>query len=101
MDADLKDREEQKSLQDCFVKLTRMAGQKTRRAHIMIGRTYVRGAEDHRPGNVRHLPPQFAVHEIRDPAEEEPDGRHARHDVAELEPVELLSAAKEPNSNRH
>ncbi len=60
------------------------------------------GREDHGPGHVRGDPaPQFAVDEVGEPAEEQPDRHHADDAVGEGHPVDRVAARIEPGGDDH
>lgn len=84
-DHDREHREQQDALHARFVKLARMARQLRR----VVG-------EDHRPGQarVRGAAPQFAVDEIGDSAEQQPDRGDGGGDVAKRQDRDLVAIGK-------
>src|SRR5262249_26419567 len=71
--------------EDGLVELARMARHTAR----------VRAGEDHRPRYVGRTAPQFAVHEVGEPAEEEPDRPNRAGEVAEREPRDAARAGEQ------
>src|SRR4051794_27426497 len=80
------DREQDEAFEDRFVKLARVA----RRAEDRAER---RGFDKaHRPGNGRRRAPQLLVDEVREPAEEQAEGRAAGDIIVDPEPRQFLLA---------
>jgi len=57
--------------------------------------------EEHAPGRVGHLAPEFAVDEVAQPARGVAQGRRYRDDVDPAEPVRALHAAVDQRGDDH
>src|SRR6202163_4832028 len=77
-----KNDQQSESFKAGFVKLARMA------------RDRPAAREDHGPGHVGGPPPQLAIDEVRDPAEQEPDRPDRAGDISEREPRHAALAGK-------
>ncbi len=81
--------EQHNPLQPRFIKLTGVA--------CDIGAGI--GKND-RPGNIGGFAPQFAVHEIGEAAEKQPERHRARDIIMHAQPTELVRAGKQDEANR-
>ncbi|MEY9629200.1 hypothetical protein ABIA27_004235 [Sinorhizobium fredii] len=78
-----KDKEQQNALEKSLVKLARVARERTS------------GREDDRPGHGREPPPELAVDEIGNAAEEEADRDDGRHDIEQAPDGDGVPAGKD------
>src|SRR5688500_7580425 len=66
------DHEQQQALEPRLVELARVARRSIGELHLAIDHPAGRLlGKAYRPGNARRRPPQFVVHEVREPAEEQ------------------------------
>src|SRR3546814_7125977 len=83
------DDEEDGPFEDGLVDLARMARQRP-----AVGK-------HESPGHVRDAAPEFAVDEVRQPPEEQADGRGAGDRVADAQRVEHVAAREDPDREEH
>jgi hypothetical protein len=81
--------EQQQPLTGGLVKLARMARHRSA------------GGEHDRPGHVRRPSEQFAVDEVRDASEKQPDRHRCANDVGERQSRDAAPAGEQPNCGNH